>query len=89
MTSPVLYETLPRLFDQDVVNRVDIVSVVSPSAVEMIGPRPLPFASIGPITSAALAPIGITPQVEAPRRTFESLAQAIVAYGSESRHQRA
>ena len=85
LTSPVLYETLPRAFDRNVVNGVDIVSVVSPSAVDIVGPVTLPFASIGPITSEALRRIGIEPAVEAPHRTFESLAQAVVDYDNDSR----
>jgi uroporphyrinogen-III synthase len=41
--------------------------------------RGLSFASIGPTTSAALRRIGIEPWLEAPQRSFESLAQAIAA----------
>ncbi len=41
--------------------------------------RGLPFASIGPTTSAELRRIGIEPWLEAPQRSFRSLAQAIAA----------
>jgi uroporphyrinogen-III synthase len=51
--------------------------------------RGLRFASIGPTTSAALRKIGIEPWLEAPQRSFGSLAQAIAAQASDSRHQRA
>lgn len=75
--SPILYETILRSFDPDIVHRVDVVCVASPSAVEAIGPVDLPFASIGPTTSAAIRRLGKTPWVEAPQRGFESLASAI------------
>jgi uroporphyrinogen-III synthase len=77
--SPILYETAARAFDRGVIHRVDAISVASPSAVEAIGPLQLPFASIGPATSEALRRLGIEPWVEAPRRTFEALAEAIAA----------
>ncbi len=77
--SPVLYETVPRTFDGSVVKRVEVVAVASPSAVDAIGPLDLPFASIGPSTSAALRRIGCEPWVEAPARSFKSLAAAIAA----------
>lgn len=78
LLSPVLYETIPRPFDRDVIHRVDIVCVVSPSAVEAIGPVDLPYASLGPTTSAAIRKLGKEPWVESPRRKFELLAAAIV-----------
>jgi uroporphyrinogen-III synthase len=77
LLSPILYTTGPRDFDREVVNRVDAVSVVSPSAVEAVGPVDLPFASIGPSTSAAIRKLGREPWIEAPQRSFESLAQAL------------
>ncbi|MGB2985650.1 MAG: uroporphyrinogen-III synthase [Phycisphaerae bacterium] len=82
LLSPVLYETHPRAFDRAVIDRVDVVSVASPSAVEAIGaagfsPRGLRFASIGRTTSAALRRISIEPWVEAPEPSFQSLAKAI------------
>ncbi len=92
--SPVLYETCPRSFDQTVIDRTDTVAVASPSAVDAIRAtgaslRGLSFASIGPTTSAALHRVGIEPWVEAPTRSFESLAQAIANQTGDSRHQRA
>lgn len=83
---PVLYDTTARNFDRSVMDRAQIVAVASPSAVRAIGSIDLPFASIGPTTSRAL---DRTPAVEAPQRSFESLATAIAAYASDSRHQRA
>ena len=75
--SPVMYETSARAFDREVIRRVDVVSVASPSAVYAIGRLELPFASIGPTTSAALGALGIEPWVEAPQRSFQSLATAV------------
>ena len=86
---PILYETVPRPYDSAVANRVDVVAVTSPSAVEAVGPLTLPFASIGPTTSDALRSIGIEPWVEAPHRSFASLAEAIAGQSDSSRHQRA
>ena len=77
LLSPVLYETVPRAFDKSTVERVDVVCVASPSAVNCVGPVDLPFASIGPTTSAAIREIGMEPWVEAPQRSFESLATVI------------
>ncbi len=87
--SPVLYETVSRPFDRAILNRVDVVSVASPSAVRAIGQVDLPFASIGPTTSAALHEMGITPWIVAEEKTFDSLAKTIAAQGSPSRHRRA
>jgi len=89
MISPVLYETVSRPFDRTVIERVDVVSLASPSAVNAIGPVDLPFASIGPTTSKALRAIGSEPWVEAPDRSMESLAEAIAAQAKDSRHHRA
>lgn len=36
LLSPVLYETVPRDFDHGVIDRVDVVSVTSPSAIDAI-----------------------------------------------------
>ncbi len=91
--SPVLYETSPCDFDHSVIDRIDVVAVASPSAVERMraagksspdvvgSPRGLGFASIGPTTSAALRKIAVEPCVEAPQRSFQSLAEAIAARG--------
>jgi uroporphyrinogen-III synthase len=76
---PVLYETTTRAFDRTVIERVDVVSVASPSAVRAVGPVDLPFASIGATTSAALRELGLEPWVEAPTPSFESLAAVIAA----------
>ncbi len=89
LVSPVLYETVARSFDRSITDRVDVAAVASASAVEAIGRVDLPFASIGPPTSAALRKLGIEPWVEAPQRSFESLAAAIADQAHESRHQRA
>ena len=86
---PVLYETVPRAVDRTVVDRVDVVAVASPSAVHAVGAIELPFASIGPTTSGALRKMGLEPWVEAPERSFTSLADAIVRQSDSSRHQRA
>ena len=77
LLSPVMYETSARAFEREVIRRVDVVSVASPSAVHAIGRVELPFASIGPTTSAALGTLGIEPWIEAPQRSFESLATAV------------
>ncbi len=84
MQCPVLYETVTRDFDRSVVERVNVVSVASPSAVQAVGPVDLPFASIGPTTSAALRKIGREPWVEAPTPSFDALATAIAARASSS-----
>ncbi|UCC31740.1 MAG: uroporphyrinogen-III synthase [Phycisphaerales bacterium] len=89
LLSPVLYETVSRAFDRNVIKSVDVVSVASASAVEAVGKVDLPFASIGPSTSKALRDLGIDPWVEAPQRSFESLAAAIAGQANDSRHQRA
>lgn len=89
LLSPVLYETVSRAFDRSVIKNVDVVSVASASAVEAVGKVDLPFASIGPSTSKALRNLGIEPWVEAPQRSFESLAAAIADQAKDSRHQRA
>ncbi|MEK7710927.1 MAG: uroporphyrinogen-III synthase [Planctomycetota bacterium] len=81
LLAPVLYETCARAFDRRVIDRVDVVSVASPSAVEAIGVVARRYASIGPSTSAALRRIGVEPWVEASERTFEGLAGAIAAHG--------
>ena len=89
LRSPVLYETSAREFDRQVVNRVDVVSVASPSAVNAVGKLDLPFASIGATTSAALRKIGIDPWLQAPEPSFELLAAAIAAQAGELPHHRA
>ncbi len=89
MISPILYETTPREFDRRVTENVDVVSVGSPSAVDVVGPVDLPFASIGPSTTKALLRLGLEPWVEAPHRSFASLAKAIADQANDSRHQQA
>lgn len=83
LISPVLYETVPRQFDHNVIGRVDVVCVASPSAVEAVGSVDLHYTSIGPTTSAAIRRLGKEVWVEAPDRSFESLARAILARASE------
>lgn len=83
LVSPVLYETTPRKFDASVLDRIDIIAVTSPSAVTALHSAKLKldahrFASIGPTTSAALREINLEPRLEAPHRSFDSLAEAIV-----------
>ncbi len=74
---PVVYETRARDFDRSVISRVDVISVASPSAVAAVGLADRPFASIGPSTTAAVRKLGREPWIEAPDRSFESLAQSI------------
>ncbi len=93
LVSPVLYETRAREFDRTVIRSVDVVSVASPSAAQALGPAlqsvsppfDLPFASLGPSTSRALRELGIEPWVEAPLRSFESLAATIAAHTDQPR----
>ena len=82
---PILYETVARQYDRTVVERVDLVAVASASAVRAVGRVELPFASIGPKTTAALHDMGIEPVTEAPVRSFQSLAEAIAGYANDSR----
>jgi len=82
LVSPILYETRPRRFDRSVADCVEVLSVVSPSAVWAVVPTKLPAASIGPTTSQVLRSLGIEPWVEAPKRSFESLAAAIAERGN-------
>ncbi len=89
VSSPVIYETEPRVFDRSVAQRVDVVAVASPSAVRAVGDVGLPFASIGPVTSKAIREIGCGPWVEASHPTFQSLASVIADQARDSRHQRA
>ncbi len=77
LVSPVMYETVARPFRRIAFTDADVIAVTSPSAVRVIGRADLPFASIGPMTSAALREHGVTPWVEAPQRSFQSLAAAI------------
>ncbi len=82
LISPVLYETTPREFDASVLDRIDIIAVTSPSAVTALYSAKLNlgahrFASIGPTTSTALRQINLEPWLEAPHRSFDSLADAI------------
>ncbi len=86
---PTLYETVARQYDRTIVERVDLVAVASASAARAVGRAALPFASIGPKTTAALRDIGIDPVTEAPDRSFQSLAEAIARYANESRQNRA
>jgi len=86
---PVLYETVTRNYDRTVVDRVDLVTVASASAARAVGKVSLPFASIGPRTTAALRELGIEPVTEAPDRSLASLAAAVARYAKDSRHHRA
>lgn len=79
LDSPILYDTFTRAFDRSVVERVDVVAVASPSAVEAVGPVDLPFASIGRVTSEAVRHLGRQPWVEAASPSFKSLAAALAA----------
>ncbi len=89
MLTLVLYETVARAFDRSVADRVDVVTVASPSAVNAIGRVDLSFASIGSTTTAALRAAGTEPWIESPQKSFESLASAIADHASDSRHHRA
>lgn len=89
MRSPILYRTEQRDFDRSTIERVDMISVTSPSAVDIIDSTDRPFASVGPTTTRALQKKGIGPVVEASDRSFESLASAIADYDRASRHHRA
>jgi uroporphyrinogen-III synthase len=77
VVSPVLYETVARAWRRGVVDEVDVIAVSSPSAVRAVGGVDLPFASIGPTTTAALRSSGVDPWVEAAEPSFEALARAI------------
>lgn len=82
LINSVLYETVPRDFDRRVLDRVDAIAVASPSAVDAIAAAGLQlrdrrFASIGPTTSNALRKQSLEVWLEAPNRSFESLAGAI------------
>jgi uroporphyrinogen-III synthase len=83
VVAPVLYEPRSRAFDRMVIGRVDVAALVSPSAVrsvaERVGRLPIPAASIGPTTSAAVRGAGGEVFVESPDRSFLSLARSIVA----------
>lgn len=87
---PVLYKTSARGLSpdviKDVIKRADVVSVASPSAVRAVGPIDLPFASIGPTTSAAIRKIGREPWVESPSPSFDSLATTIAGRAKAPRH---
>lgn len=97
IVSPILYETHSRDFDRSVIERVDVVSVTSPSAVDAICSAVegmedlrriltgLRFAGIGPTTSASLRRHGLKPWVEASDRSFPALAQSIASKASETR----
>lgn len=82
LTSPVLYETLPRAFDKTVVSRIDAACIASPSAVDAmnasgINLSAIRLASIGPTTSARVRAVKLKPWLEAPHSNFASLAAAI------------
>ena len=89
LRSPVLYDTFARTYDPTIVGRVDVVAVASPSAVQVVGPVKLPFASIGRVTSAAIRRLGCEVWAEADPPSFEALAEAIADQAGPSRHQRA
>ncbi len=77
LVSPVVYKTTKRRYRRGAHKECDVIAVASPSAARAIGPIAKPCASIGPTTSAALRDLGIEPWVEAPEKSFESLAEAI------------
>lgn len=77
LVCPVVYNTWPVKYDRTIVERVDVVSVCSASAVMAVGVVNLPYASIGPSTSTALRELSISPWVEAEYTEFASLASAI------------
>jgi uroporphyrinogen-III synthase len=79
VVSPVLYETVPRAWRRGVLEEVDVIAVASPSAVRAVGAVDLPFASIGPTTTAALRDAGLEPWIEAGEPSFAALARAIAA----------
>ena len=89
LVSPVLYETISRDFRRAILNEVDAAAVASPSAVRAIGRTDLPLASIGPSTSAAIRELGMEPWLEAPKASFDALAQLIADQAKFSRNQRA
>jgi uroporphyrinogen-III synthase len=89
LRAPILYDTVPRIFDRDVARKVAIAAVTSPSAVEALGDIDIPLASIGRTTSEAVRCRGREPAVEASYPSFEHLAAAIADYLSDSRHHRA
>lgn len=75
-----LYTTTPRAYDSSVVDRVDLICVTSPSAVQALTKITHPVASIGRSTTAALAKRDITPVVQPETPGFEALAAGIAAY---------
>jgi uroporphyrinogen-III synthase len=79
LTSPILYQALPRPFQPELVQRADVVTLASPSAVERVfAIRNLPrAAAIGPTTAAALRSHGIDPWVECGPSSFAEFAQEI------------
>ncbi len=82
LTSPVLYETLPRAFDESVADRIDAACVTSPSAVDAMNTSDIDMcairlASIGPTTSARVRAVNLEPWLEAPHSNFAALAAAI------------
>ncbi len=89
LRSPVLYDNFVRTYDRTIVGHVDVVAVASPSAVQVVGPVKLPFASIGRVTSAAIRRLGCEVWTEADPPSFEALAEAIADQAGPSRHQRA
>lgn len=94
LLTPLLYITEPCEFDTTVIDRIDLIALSSPSAVDSLSNagitlRDYTLASIGPTTSKAIRVHNTEPSIEAPRRTLESLAEAIENYGNDSRHQRA
>jgi uroporphyrinogen-III synthase len=79
VSSPILYDTVPRPFDPSIAGRTDAVSLTSPSAVRAIATLPdLPrCASIGPTTSASLRAAGLRVWVESPNPDFRTFAQVL------------
>jgi uroporphyrinogen-III synthase len=80
LVAPVLYETEERRFDPRVAREVDVVSVASPSAAEVVcevveGLGKV--AALGPTTVATLRDFEIEPWLEVKNGTFEDFAGAI------------
>jgi len=86
LVSPVAYETRRRAWRRDVVDDVDVIAVTSPSAVTAVGALAKKYASLGPTTSAALRDLGVEPWIEAPVKSFDSLARAIADHAERSRN---
>lgn len=80
ISAPIIYNVLPRDFDTDIVEQVQIVTFTSPSAVSSVMKRvaslALPVVSLGPTTSVALRNAGVTLITEAKQRNMRAVALA-------------